>query len=250
MLPVQKAVLRAVFAFRDAGSEKESAGFAGFGRIETGSWWAEMKQQHNFNSITTNRTLIVLDSEFSRDMLVEGRPGETVKHQVKVPDVIEEEKHYEMHRHFTGAGSILLFGGGIKKGFLYGETPDERPCNLVDRPVTIENLHATLYHAMGISPKLSYEIEKKALLRHQRRHGNTNRGPLRMTGIGQAFFIPPSKRFAPFPVTGWSCLVVSIRSPVYWLHSPRRKIRSRPSTRSSFTGLHLGLASIADLSQS
>jgi uncharacterized protein DUF1501 len=66
-----------------------------------------------------------------------------------------------MHRHFTGAGSILLFGGGVKKGFLYGETADERPCNLVAKPVTVENLHATLFRALGIPPRLSYEVEKR-----------------------------------------------------------------------------------------
>ena len=27
-----------------------------------------------------------------------------------------EPKHYGMHRHFTEAGSVLLFGGGFKRG--------------------------------------------------------------------------------------------------------------------------------------
>src|SRR6185295_17609839 len=36
-----------------------------------------------------NRTLIVLASEFSRDSLVEGKPGKTVKDQVPVPDKID-----------------------------------------------------------------------------------------------------------------------------------------------------------------
>ena len=29
-----------------------------------------------------------------------------------------EPKHYGMHRHFTEVSSILMFGGGIRKGFL------------------------------------------------------------------------------------------------------------------------------------
>src|SRR2546423_9374223 len=37
-----------------------------------------------------NRTLIVLASEFSRDMLVEGKPENKVKDQVTVPDVIND----------------------------------------------------------------------------------------------------------------------------------------------------------------
>ncbi|MFB3787957.1 MAG: DUF1501 domain-containing protein [bacterium] len=107
------------------------------------------------------RTLIVLASEFSRDMMVEGKPDKKVKDQVEIPDVITELKHYGMHRHFTDAGSILMFGGGIKKGFLYGSTAEERPCRIFEKPVTIPDLHATIYHAMGIPPTLSYEIEKR-----------------------------------------------------------------------------------------
>ncbi|MBI1390105.1 MAG: DUF1501 domain-containing protein [bacterium] len=108
-----------------------------------------------------DRTLIVVASEFSRDMMVEGKPGNKVKDQVEVPDVIDDLKHYGMHRHFTDAGSVLLFGGGVKKGYCYGRTADERPCKIVENPVVMEDLHATLYHAMGIPPTLSYEIEQR-----------------------------------------------------------------------------------------
>lgn len=108
-----------------------------------------------------NRTLIVLASEFSRDSLVEGKPDKAVKDQVPVPDKIEDIKNYGMHRHFTDAGCVLLFGGGIKRGHLHGLTADERPCKTLKDRVVIEDLHATLYHALGISPKLAYEIEKR-----------------------------------------------------------------------------------------
>ena len=108
-----------------------------------------------------NRTLIVLASEFSRDMLIEGKPDNKVKDQVTVPDVISELKHYGMHRHFTDAGSVLMFGGGVKRGYLHGVTADERPCKTLEKRVVIEDLHASIYHAVGISPKLSYEIEKR-----------------------------------------------------------------------------------------
>lgn len=108
-----------------------------------------------------NRTLIVLASEFSRDSLVEGKPDKTVKDQVEVPNVINDLKHYGMHRHFTDAGCVLLFGGGIKKGYLHGITADERPCKTLEKRVVIEDLHASIFRALGISPKLSYEIEKR-----------------------------------------------------------------------------------------
>jgi len=108
-----------------------------------------------------NRTLIVLASEFSRDMIVEGKPDNKVKDQVTVPEVINEMKYYGMHRHFTDAGCVLMFGGGIKRGYLHGKTADERPCKTVENRVVIEDLHASIFRALGISPRLSYEIEKR-----------------------------------------------------------------------------------------
>jgi hypothetical protein len=52
-----------------------------------------------------------------------------------------------------------MFGGGTKKGYLYGETADERPLIATRNPVTVMDLHATLMTAMGISPKTEYTIE-------------------------------------------------------------------------------------------
>ena len=108
-----------------------------------------------------DRTLIVLASEFSRDMMIEGMPDSKVKDQVDVPDVITELKHYGMHRHFTDAGSVLMFGGGIRRGHLHGVTADERPCSTLEDRVVIEDLHATIFRALGISPKLAYAIEER-----------------------------------------------------------------------------------------
>lgn len=107
------------------------------------------------------RTLIVLASEFSRDSLVEGKPDKRVQDQVPVPDTIEDLKNYGMHRHFTDAGCVLLYGGGIKRGHLHGVTADERPCRTLQDRVVVEDLHATLYRAMGISPKLAYTVEQR-----------------------------------------------------------------------------------------
>lgn len=108
-----------------------------------------------------DRTLVVVATEFGRDMVTEGKPGLEVKGQVNQPDVMTDPKHYGMHRHFTEACSALLFGGGTPKGRLYGETADERPCKIIKNPVSIEDLHATIYSAMGIAPDLIYEIEKR-----------------------------------------------------------------------------------------
>jgi hypothetical protein len=108
-----------------------------------------------------DRTLIILASEFSRDMMVEGRPDKKVQEQVTQPDIIQDLKFYGMHRHFTEAGSILMFGGGIKKGFAYGKTADERPCKAIENPVKIDQIHQTIYHALGIPEDTNYEIEKR-----------------------------------------------------------------------------------------
>jgi arylsulfatase A-like enzyme len=108
------------------------------------------------------RTLVVLASEFGRDAVTEGKVGKEVKDQaINIPDVMSEPRHYGMHRHFTGAGSVLMFGGGVKKGFVYGKTADERPCTTIEKPLPVEDLHATIYHALGIPPETSYVVEKR-----------------------------------------------------------------------------------------
>jgi hypothetical protein len=100
-----------------------------------------------------DRTLIVLASEFSRSMLIEGKAEERVEDQVEQPDTIEEPKYYGLHRHFTGASSVLMFGGGVKKGYVWGETIDEPPFPAADKTISVTDLHATIYHAMGLSPQ-------------------------------------------------------------------------------------------------
>jgi hypothetical protein len=108
-----------------------------------------------------DRTLIVLASEFSRDMMIEGKDTARVREQSKVPDKIEEPKFYGMHRHFTDAGCVLLFGGGVKRGHLYGATADERPCKAIRDRVVIEDLHASIYRSVGIPADLAYDVEQR-----------------------------------------------------------------------------------------
>ena len=107
------------------------------------------------------RTLVVVASEFGRDAITEGKVGKEVKDQSNTPDVMTLPTHYGMHRHFTGAGSVLLFGGGMKGGFVYGKTADERPCTTIENPVPVEDLHATMYGALGIAPTQFFVAEKR-----------------------------------------------------------------------------------------
>jgi hypothetical protein len=108
-----------------------------------------------------DRTIVILASEFSRDMMVEGRPGKKVKEQVSQPDIINDIKFYGMHRHFTDGCSMLMFGGGIKKGYVHGKTADERPCKTVGKPIVIDQVHQSIYHALGIADDTHYVIEKR-----------------------------------------------------------------------------------------
>ena len=108
-----------------------------------------------------NRTLVVLASEFGRDAITEGKVGKEVKDQAQTPDVMTLPKHYGMHRHFTAAGSVVMFGGGIKRGIVYGKTADERPCTTIENPVPVEDLHATIYRALGIAPDQAFIVEKR-----------------------------------------------------------------------------------------
>ena len=109
-----------------------------------------------------DRTLVVIATEFSRDMMIEGVPGSTAKDQSRAKsDTLEQPEHYGLHRHFTGGSSVVMFGGGVKKGHIHGATADERPLVAVKDPVTITDLHATIFTAMGISPMAVYDIEKR-----------------------------------------------------------------------------------------
>lgn len=109
-----------------------------------------------------DRTLVIVASEFSRDMMIEGVPGSEARDQSRAKsETMQEMIHYGLHRHFTGGSSVLLFGGGMKRGFLYGATSPERPCLATENPVGITDLHATIYTALGIAPATAFEVEKR-----------------------------------------------------------------------------------------
>lgn len=108
------------------------------------------------------RTLVIIASEFSRDMMIEGIPGSNARDQSRAKtDKMQVMTHYGLHRHFTGSGSVVMWGGGMKRGFLHGETAPERPLVTTKNPVSIMDLHATIFTALGISPKAAFQIEKR-----------------------------------------------------------------------------------------
>lgn len=119
-----------------------------------------------------DRTLVIVASEFSRDMMIEGVPGSVAKDQSRAKtDKLQEMKHYGLHRHFTGGTSVVMFGGGTKRGYVHGATADERPLVAIKDPVSVMDLHATIFTAMGIHPKTAYDVEKRPFYATEDGHG-------------------------------------------------------------------------------
>ena len=57
--------------------------------------------------------------------------------------------------HWSDAISLLIGGGGVKGGRIVGKT-DSRAEQILERPVSVPDLHATLYHVLGIDPGLAF----------------------------------------------------------------------------------------------
>lgn len=86
-----------------------------------------------------DRTLIVVATEFGRPPEFDGGGG---------------------RGHYSKAFSIALFGGGLRTGQAIGTT-DELGKKVVERAVSVPDLHATIYTALGIDPaKELYDGER------------------------------------------------------------------------------------------
>ena len=77
-----------------------------------------------------DRTLMVIATEFGRPPEFDGRGG---------------------RGHQCRAFSIVLAGGGLRHGQAIGTT-DDLGKRIVDRPISVADLHATIYAALGINP--------------------------------------------------------------------------------------------------
>jgi hypothetical protein len=77
-----------------------------------------------------DRTLVVVATEFGRPPEFDARGG---------------------RGHHSKAFSIVLAGGGLRTGRVIGET-DELGRTIVSRPVSVPDLHATIYAALDINP--------------------------------------------------------------------------------------------------
>ncbi|HUD48544.1 MAG TPA: DUF1501 domain-containing protein [Candidatus Baltobacteraceae bacterium] len=88
-------------------------------------------------------TLVIWGGEFGRTIYCQGKL---------------DEKDYGRDHH-PRCFTIWMAGGGIKPGFVYGKT-DEMSYNIVENPVHIHDLHATILHQLGMDhEKLAFTFQ-------------------------------------------------------------------------------------------
>ena len=71
--------------------------------------------------------------------------------------------------HWPGAFSVALAGAGIQGGIVVGET-DPHAAQPVDRPVSIEDLGATVYKALGIDYRKNYHANGRPVAINKEGH--------------------------------------------------------------------------------
>jgi hypothetical protein len=148
--------------------------FKGFDMHENGrSRMVEMKKQIDrpiaqlIRDLDQNglleRTLVMVTTEFGRTIAAQPaagvEPDGFAERNTGEKLIIENEKMYVIHGHFSSCNSRLFFGGGFKKGFVYGKTAGTHPMVPVENPVNLSDVHATVYKALGIPADASYVTE-------------------------------------------------------------------------------------------
>lgn len=78
-----------------------------------------------------DETLVVVMGEMGRSPTINGKAGRD---------------------HWPQCGFVLLFGGGVKRGYVHGST-DKFAAYPTDRPVSAGDLAATMYHLIGVDPE-------------------------------------------------------------------------------------------------
>ncbi len=111
------------------------------------------------------RTLVVVMTEFGRTIADKPSAGQEAfgfdESQTGESLVIEDERLYGHHGHFSSANCMLFFGGGFKQGHVHGATADEHPMTPVENPEYLIDVYATIYRAMGIPADTFYITEDR-----------------------------------------------------------------------------------------
>jgi hypothetical protein len=110
-----------------------------------------------------DRTLVVVATEFGRTIAARPAAGTEpdgfAERHTGEELVLENERMFGFHGHFSSANCMLFFGGGFKGGLAYGKTADRHPMIPVEKPVRLIDLYATMYRALGIPADMWYETE-------------------------------------------------------------------------------------------
>src|SRR5258708_3829478 len=110
-----------------------------------------------------DRTLVVIATEFGRTIASAPAAG-------KEPDgfaerntgerlVIENQKMYGFHGHFSMCTNMLFFGAGIRRGYVHGKTAERHPMEPVENPVTLIDAYANIFKALVLRAYTSYVTE-------------------------------------------------------------------------------------------
>ena len=114
-------------------------------------------------SVGAATALVVVATEFGRTIAAQPAAGTEpdgfAERHTGEQLVIDSEKMYGFHGHFSSCNSMLLFGAGVKHGVAYGKTSEKHPMIAVENPVNLSDVHATIYKALGIAPDHSYMTE-------------------------------------------------------------------------------------------
>jgi arylsulfatase A-like enzyme len=90
-------------------------------------------------------TLVVWGGEFGRTPMQENRDGQVLP--------------FMGRDHHLDAFTVWMAGGGVKKGFSYGETDDIGYYGVKDK-VHVHDLQATILHLLGFDhAKLTYQFQ-------------------------------------------------------------------------------------------
>jgi len=109
------------------------------------------------------RTLVCIATEFGRTIAAAPSAGVEPEGATEVHNgeklIIENEKMYGFHGHFSSGNQMVFFGGGFKGGHVHGKTADRHPMLPIENVVKLTDVHATIYQALGIPADRSYETE-------------------------------------------------------------------------------------------
>ena len=118
---------------------------------------SNLKKYHEENAMITEQSVAALIQDLKQRGLLDttvvvwaGEMGRT-PHTPKIKDGVGRDHHVNGY-------SIFLTGGGFKKGMTYGTT-DEFGNSVVEHPISIHDVHATILHQLGLDhEKLTFRF--------------------------------------------------------------------------------------------